>query len=144
MFLPLYCLLFLSFFSLLPTVFFSFFSFLHSSSPVKKQGQSGIISCLAFSPSQAVYACGSYSRTVGLYSCEDGSLLALLPQRHHGGITHLLFSPDGYHLYTGSRKVRMSSTFFTKRFDFLQKYRIFSSNEYGCSSVIGSYLCLYL
>ncbi|XP_072543513.1 telomerase Cajal body protein 1 [Salminus brasiliensis] len=71
---------------------------------VKKQGQSGIISCLAFSPSQAVYACGSYSRTVGLYSCEDGSLLALLPQRHNGGVTHLLFSPDGYHLYTGGRK----------------------------------------
>ncbi|KAG9274526.1 telomerase Cajal body protein 1 [Astyanax mexicanus] len=71
---------------------------------VKKQGQSGIISCLAFSPSQPVYACGSYSRTVGLYSCEDGSLLALLPQRHNGGVTHLLFSPDGYHLYTGGRK----------------------------------------
>uniref|UniRef100_A0AAR2M6P1 Telomerase Cajal body protein 1 n=1 Tax=Pygocentrus nattereri TaxID=42514 RepID=A0AAR2M6P1_PYGNA len=71
---------------------------------VKKHGQSGIISCLAFSPSQAVYVCGSYSRTVGLYSCEDGSLLALLPQRHHGGVTHLLFSPDGYHLYTGGRK----------------------------------------
>ncbi|XP_066538135.1 telomerase Cajal body protein 1 isoform X2 [Hoplias malabaricus] len=71
---------------------------------VKKQGQSGIISCLAFSPSQSVYACGSYSRTVGLYSCVDGSLLALLPQRHHGGVTHLLFSHDGYHLYTGGRK----------------------------------------
>uniref|UniRef100_A0A4W4G5E0 Telomerase Cajal body protein 1 n=1 Tax=Electrophorus electricus TaxID=8005 RepID=A0A4W4G5E0_ELEEL len=71
---------------------------------VKKQGQSGIISCMAFSPFQAVYACGSYSRTVGLYSCDDGSLLALLPQRHRGGLTHLLFSPDGHHLYTGSRK----------------------------------------
>ncbi|XP_060781268.1 telomerase Cajal body protein 1 isoform X2 [Neoarius graeffei] len=71
---------------------------------VKKRGQSGIISCMAFSPSQPVYACGSYSRTVGLYSCEDGSLLALFPQRHHGGVTHLLFSPDGNHLYTGARK----------------------------------------
>ncbi|XP_076843471.1 telomerase Cajal body protein 1 [Brachyhypopomus gauderio] len=71
---------------------------------VKKQGQSGIISCMAFSPSQAVYACGSYSRSVGLYSCDDGSLLALMPQRHHGGVTHLLFSPDGLRLYTGSRK----------------------------------------
>ncbi|XP_062849378.1 telomerase Cajal body protein 1 [Trichomycterus rosablanca] len=71
---------------------------------VKKQGQSGIISCIAFSPAQAVYACGSYSRTVGLYSCDDGSMLALLPQRHHGGVTHLLFSPDGNYLYTGARK----------------------------------------
>ncbi|XP_060730737.1 telomerase Cajal body protein 1 [Tachysurus vachellii] len=71
---------------------------------VKKQGQTGIISCMAFSPSQPMYVCGSYSRTVGLYSCEDGSMLALLPQRHHGGVTHLLFSPDGNQLYTGARK----------------------------------------
>ncbi|KAM4537292.1 telomerase Cajal body protein 1 [Odontesthes bonariensis] len=71
---------------------------------VKKQGQSGIISCFAFSPCQSVYACGSYSRCAGLYSCQDGSLLALLPTRHHGGLTHLLFSPDGNYLYTGGRK----------------------------------------
>lgn len=72
---------------------------------VKKQGQSGIISCFGFSPCQSVYACGSYSRCAGLYSCQDGTLLALLPTRHHGGLTHLLFSPDGHYLYTGGRKV---------------------------------------
>ncbi|KAK0150159.1 Telomerase Cajal body protein 1 [Merluccius polli] len=71
---------------------------------VKKQGQGGIISCLAFSPCLEVYACGSYSRTVGLYSCQDGTPLALLPARHRGGVTHLLFSPDGNYLYTGGRK----------------------------------------
>ncbi|XP_019958862.2 telomerase Cajal body protein 1 [Paralichthys olivaceus] len=71
---------------------------------VKKQGQSGIISCFSFSPCQSVYACGSYSRCAGLYSCQDGTLLALLPTRHHGGLTHLLFSPDGNYLYTGGRK----------------------------------------
>ncbi|XP_056156484.1 telomerase Cajal body protein 1 [Lampris incognitus] len=71
---------------------------------VKKQGQSGIISCFAFSPCLSVYACGSYSRSAGLYSCQDGSLLALLPTRHRGGLTHLLFSPDGNYLYTGGRK----------------------------------------
>ncbi|KAG7498140.1 telomerase Cajal body protein 1 [Solea senegalensis] len=71
---------------------------------VKKQGQSGIISCFGFSPCQSVYACGSYSRCAGLYSCQDGTPLALLPTRHHGGLTHLLFSPDGYYLYTGGRK----------------------------------------
>ncbi|KAJ8389312.1 hypothetical protein AAFF_G00121770 [Aldrovandia affinis] len=71
---------------------------------VKKQGQSGIISCMGFSPCQSLYACGSYSRTVGLYSCQDGALLALLPSRHHGGLTHLRFSHDGQRLYTGGRK----------------------------------------
>ncbi|KAM9836816.1 telomerase Cajal body protein 1 [Aulostomus maculatus] len=71
---------------------------------VKKQGQSGIISCFGFSPCLSVYACGSYSRCAGLYSCQDGTLLALLPTRHHGGLTHLLFSPDGNYLYTGGRK----------------------------------------
>ncbi|XP_029382636.1 telomerase Cajal body protein 1 [Echeneis naucrates] len=71
---------------------------------VKKQGQSGIISCFGFSPCQSVYACGSYSRCAGLYSCQDGTLLALLPTRHHGGLTHLLFSPNGNYLYTGGRK----------------------------------------
>ncbi|KAK9524568.1 hypothetical protein VZT92_016951 [Zoarces viviparus] len=71
---------------------------------VKKQGQNGIISCFGFSPCQSVYACGSYSRCAGLYSSQDGSLLALLPTRHHGGLTHLLFSPDGNYLYTGGRK----------------------------------------
>ncbi|XP_052458416.1 telomerase Cajal body protein 1 [Carassius gibelio] len=70
----------------------------------KKQGQTGIISCIAFSSCHSMYACGSYSRSAGLYSCEDGSLLTLLPARHRGGLTHLLFSPNGYHMYTGGRK----------------------------------------
>ncbi|XP_077598803.1 telomerase Cajal body protein 1 [Stigmatopora nigra] len=69
-----------------------------------QSGQSGIISCLAFSPCQSVYACGSYSRSAGLYSCQDGAQLALLPARHQGGLTHIFFSPDGYSLYTGGRK----------------------------------------
>ncbi|XP_078234622.1 telomerase Cajal body protein 1 isoform X2 [Pogona vitticeps] len=69
----------------------------------KKRGQSGIISCIAFSPTQPLYACTSYLKTVGLYSRAEGDPLALL-QGHRGGVTHALFSPDGFHLFTGGRK----------------------------------------
>lgn len=70
----------------------------------RKQGQSGIISCIAFSPVQPLYACGSYGRSLGLYACDDGSPLALLGG-HQGGVTHLCFHPDGYRFFSGARKV---------------------------------------
>ncbi|XP_062967315.1 telomerase Cajal body protein 1 isoform X2 [Cynocephalus volans] len=69
----------------------------------KKQGQSGIISCIAFSPAQPLYACGSYGRSLGLYAWDDGSSLALLGG-HQGGITHLCFHPDGNRFFSGARK----------------------------------------
>ncbi|KAJ6654952.1 hypothetical protein lerEdw1_006423 [Lerista edwardsae] len=70
---------------------------------VKKRGQSGIISCIAFSPTQPLYACTSYSKTVGLYSRAEGDPLAVL-HGHRGGVTHALFSPEGSRLFTGGRK----------------------------------------
>uniref|UniRef100_A0A8C5KCR3 Telomerase Cajal body protein 1 n=1 Tax=Jaculus jaculus TaxID=51337 RepID=A0A8C5KCR3_JACJA len=70
---------------------------------VKKQGQSGIISCIAFSPVQPLYACGSYGRSLGLYAWDDGSLLTLLGG-HQGGITHICFHPNGNLLFSGARK----------------------------------------
>ncbi|XP_055486942.1 LOW QUALITY PROTEIN: telomerase Cajal body protein 1 [Leucoraja erinacea] len=69
----------------------------------KRQGQTGIISCIAFSPQQDLYACASYAKTVGLYSMDEGAVLSVL-QGHRGGVTHLVFSPDGNLLYTGGRK----------------------------------------
>ncbi|XP_045841110.1 telomerase Cajal body protein 1 [Meles meles] len=69
----------------------------------KKQGQSGIISCIAFSPVQPLYACGSYGRSLGLYASDDGSPLALLGG-HQGGVTHLCFHPDGNRFFSGARK----------------------------------------
>uniref|UniRef100_F7DDC2 Telomerase Cajal body protein 1 n=1 Tax=Callithrix jacchus TaxID=9483 RepID=F7DDC2_CALJA len=69
----------------------------------KRQGQSGIISCIAFSPAQPLYACGSYGRSLGLYAWDDGSPLALLGG-HQGGITHLCFHPDGNRFFSGARK----------------------------------------
>ncbi|XP_048476071.1 telomerase Cajal body protein 1 isoform X2 [Rhincodon typus] len=70
---------------------------------VKKRGQTGIISCIAFSPEHDLYACASYSKTVGLYSRDKGTVLTIL-QGHQGGVTHVTFSPDGNLLYTGGRK----------------------------------------
>ncbi|CAN7997576.1 unnamed protein product, partial [Ixodes hexagonus] len=70
---------------------------------VKKMGQPGIISCFAFGP-PGIYAAGSYCKTVAVYSEYDGQLQFIL-SGHHGGVTHLRFSPDGTRLYSGGRKV---------------------------------------
>ncbi|XP_072254955.1 telomerase Cajal body protein 1 [Pyxicephalus adspersus] len=69
----------------------------------KKQGQPGIISCIAFSPSRDIYACGSYSKCLGLYSYEEGIALSVM-HGPHGGVTHVLFSPDGNCIFSGGRK----------------------------------------
>eukprot|EP00051_Salpingoeca_urceolata_P021358 m.333964 g.333964 ORF g.333964 m.333964 type:complete len:436 (-) comp19782_c0_seq6:29-1336(-) len=67
-----------------------------------KQGQKGIISCLAVSPdASGVYACGSYSKTVGLYDERGGTNYAVLGCR--SGVTHLKFSPEGSLLFVGGR-----------------------------------------
>jgi len=71
---------------------------------VKKEGQNGIISSIAFSPDHSgMYALGSYSKSVGVYSDSDGELMFLL-QGQQGGVTHVMFSPDGTKLYSGGRK----------------------------------------
>ena len=41
---------------------------------------------------------------VGVYSDTDGQLIFLL-QGQQGGVTHVMFSPDGTKLYSGGRKV---------------------------------------
>ncbi|KAG0575833.1 hypothetical protein KC19_5G034300 [Ceratodon purpureus] len=69
-----------------------------------KDGQTGIISCLAFSPSsEGLFAAGSYNRTTALYSEHNAELLFVL-HGQEGGVTQLLFSKDGNYLYTGGRK----------------------------------------
>ncbi|EDV21331.1 uncharacterized protein TRIADDRAFT_60247 [Trichoplax adhaerens] len=71
---------------------------------VNKEGQSGIISCIAMNPYHTnLYAVGSYSRSVGIYEEPSGYLCFQL-KGHHGGITHLQFSLDGNRLFTGGRK----------------------------------------
>ncbi|XP_059728651.1 telomerase Cajal body protein 1 isoform X4 [Haemorhous mexicanus] len=68
-------------------------------------GQRGLIGCLAFSPSQSLFACGSYGRSLGLYPLEGGGAVALWP-RLPAAPTHLRFSPCGTYLYAGGRKDR--------------------------------------
>jgi len=69
-------------------------------------GQRGIISCIAFNPDKSgLYACGSYSRNIGLYAAPKGNLLYNL-QGQRGGITQVQWSRDGNYLFSGGRKDR--------------------------------------
>lgn len=72
--------------------------------PEGGHGQRGLIGCLAFSPSQSLFACGSYGRSLGLYPLEGGGAVAFWP-RLPAAPTHLRFSPCGTYLYAGGRKV---------------------------------------
>ncbi|GFW96105.1 telomerase Cajal body protein 1 [Trichonephila clavipes] len=82
----------------------------------KKSGQSGIISCFAFtSQNRSISAVGSYQKTIGIYSEPDGELECLL-EGQKGGLTQLQFSPDGNLLYSAGRKV--SDELFLGVFDF--------------------------
>ncbi|ESO92885.1 hypothetical protein LOTGIDRAFT_120154 [Lottia gigantea] len=71
---------------------------------VKSVGQPGIISCIKFCPvDSSLYAAGSYSRTIALYYEPQGELACSFTG-HQGGVTHILWSPDGTKLYSGARK----------------------------------------
>ena len=48
-----------------------------------------------------------FSLLVGVYADQNGELIFLL-QGLQGGVTHVMFSPDGTKLYSGGRKVQKS------------------------------------
>ncbi|KAG6584031.1 Telomerase Cajal body protein 1, partial [Cucurbita argyrosperma subsp. sororia] len=76
----------------------------HSTLQGNKEGQTGIISAIAFSPTHnGMLALGSYSQTTGIYREDNMELLYVL-HGQEGGITHIQFSKDGNYLYTGGRK----------------------------------------
>ncbi|GMH05390.1 hypothetical protein Nepgr_007230 [Nepenthes gracilis] len=76
----------------------------HSTLKKNKEGQSGIISVIAFSPAQTgLLATGSYDQTTAIYREDNMELLYVL-HGQEGGITHMQFSKDGNYLYTGARK----------------------------------------
>lgn len=65
--------------------------------------QEGIVSCIAVNPDmEEVFAVGTFRRTIGLYT-DYGDAVCIL-KGQSGGLTHLMFSPDGKLLYTGARK----------------------------------------
>ncbi|KAJ7946902.1 telomerase Cajal body protein 1 [Quillaja saponaria] len=69
-----------------------------------KEGQTGIISAMAFSPTHSgMLATGSYSQTTCIYNEDNMELLYVL-HGQEGGVTHVQFSRDGNYLYTGGRK----------------------------------------
>ncbi|KAJ9136236.1 hypothetical protein P3X46_033331 [Hevea brasiliensis] len=69
-----------------------------------KEGQTGIISTIAFCPTHSgMLATGSYSQTAAIFREDNMELLYVL-HGQEGGITHVQFSKDGNYLYTGARK----------------------------------------
>ncbi|PKI62794.1 hypothetical protein CRG98_016802 [Punica granatum] len=69
-----------------------------------KEGQTGIISAIAFCPSHTgLLATGSYSQTTAIFREDNMELLYVL-HGQQGGITQVMFSKDGNYLYTGGRK----------------------------------------
>ncbi|GAA5890573.1 hypothetical protein JCM5296_004301 [Sporobolomyces johnsonii] len=85
-----------------------------------RQGQKGIISTLAFSPSHgtSLLAAGSFSGSIGLYdSTSDLSLVGLLGSSQKGGLTQVLFHPTIPHLlFCASRQSNHLEVFDLRNF----------------------------
>ncbi|KAL2643010.1 hypothetical protein R1flu_010597 [Riccia fluitans] len=76
----------------------------HSTLTSAKDGQTGIISCIAVSPDKGgLLAAGSFNRTTALYDEKSLEQLFVL-HGQQGGLTQVMFSKDGNYLYTGARK----------------------------------------
>lgn len=70
----------------------------------KHFGQSGIISCIIPNPGDTrIIAAGSFNRSIALYNHEAKNMLCMF-EGQQGGVTHMVFSPDGTKLFSGGRK----------------------------------------
>jgi len=77
-----------------------------STTPTRKSrnGQKGIISCLAFSPDYSgLLAAGTYSKNIGLYDITTGKLCSHFGDLD-GGVTQVKFSPSGACLFSANRQ----------------------------------------
>ncbi|KAJ1934268.1 hypothetical protein EC988_008859 [Linderina pennispora] len=83
---------------------------LDSTSPTRrsKDGVRGIISCLAFSPTSQVLACGSFSGQISLRSADSTTASVWpVPAEYAGqGVAHLQWSPNGMLLWAAPRQSR--------------------------------------
>ncbi|KAI8053738.1 WD40-repeat-containing domain protein [Syncephalis plumigaleata] len=69
-----------------------------------RQGQKGLISSLAFNPDRSgVYAAGSFTGSIGIYSEQNQQLIYQLTGADVG-VIQVKFTPDGNYLYSASRK----------------------------------------
>lgn len=94
-----------------------------------KEGQTGILSAMAFSPNHTgMLAIGSYSQTTGIYR-EDSMELLYVLHGQEGGITHVQFSKDGNYLYTGGRKDPYIMCWDTRKAVEVV-YKLYRSSEY--------------
>jgi WD40 repeat protein len=72
---------------------------------ISELSQPGIVSSIAVNPSlRNLMAVGTYLKTVGLYNNEDSSVICIL-EGHMGGVTQVMFSPDGSKMFSGGRRV---------------------------------------
>lgn len=70
----------------------------------RPSGVQGLISCFA-TQLDHTYAVGSYSGGIGLLDeRSDEHTIAVFHAAHAGGVTQLLFSPNGHYLFSGARK----------------------------------------
>ena len=94
-----------------------------------------------------------FNFTVALYAENKGDMLCMF-QGQQGGITHIMFSPDGNQLYSGGRKVlvynvKLNSGYFNKfrviilKLKTLKQLSELTIPLHACMTTMICYPCLF-